>query len=174
MTKEIGRKLFQPGSYLRFLIRSTNHHGVHSPFLFSYLTKCLYKKLRGSYSRTERIVLKTIPYFEYHSLYFEGGNERLEGLLKKWFGHLRFDHPPYDLIVVKRRMLADIFLDKILPLCHNDSMILIEGIHKSQKDLHLWESLCQDPRVTVSVDYFYGGIIFLREEQAKQHFRIRI
>ncbi len=32
-------------SYLKFLIKSTNHHGVHSPFVYNFITKCLYKKL---------------------------------------------------------------------------------------------------------------------------------
>ncbi|GGD42800.1 hypothetical protein [Muriicola marianensis] len=170
----MSRRLFQIGSYLRFLIRSTNQHGVHSPFLFAYLTKCLYKKLKGPHSRTEKIALKSIPYFNYQSVYVEGKKEELEGLLKKEFGNLSFGRPPYDLVCIDREILSDTILDRILPLCHNSSMILIEGIHKSRKDLGLWELLCDDPRVTVSVDYFFGGILFLREEQAKQHFRIRI
>ena len=29
-------------AYLRFLIRSTNEHGVHSPFVFDLVTKCFY------------------------------------------------------------------------------------------------------------------------------------
>lgn len=31
-------------SYIKFLIKSTNQHGVHSPFVYHLLTKCLYKK----------------------------------------------------------------------------------------------------------------------------------
>ena len=31
-------------SYLRFLKNSTNQHGVHSPFVFSLVTKCFYDK----------------------------------------------------------------------------------------------------------------------------------
>ena len=33
-------------SYLRFLLKSTNQHGVHSPFVFSLVTKCFYDKKR--------------------------------------------------------------------------------------------------------------------------------
>ena len=35
---------FQIKSYLQFLWRSKNEHAVHSPFVFSLLTKCLYDK----------------------------------------------------------------------------------------------------------------------------------
>lgn len=31
-------------SYSRFLAKSTNQHGVHSPFVFQLVTKCLYEK----------------------------------------------------------------------------------------------------------------------------------
>ncbi|RAJ16969.1 O-methyltransferase [Olleya aquimaris] len=37
-------KVYQIQSYLKFLIRSTNQHGVHSPFVFDLVTKCFYDK----------------------------------------------------------------------------------------------------------------------------------
>ncbi|MFB9058003.1 O-methyltransferase [Mariniflexile ostreae] len=36
--------LFQVSQYIRFLLKSTNHHGVHSPFVFNLVTKCFYDK----------------------------------------------------------------------------------------------------------------------------------
>ena len=35
---------FQIKSYLTFLWHSKNEHAVHSPFVFSLLTKCFYDK----------------------------------------------------------------------------------------------------------------------------------
>lgn len=34
--------LYQIKSYLKFLLKSTNQHGVHSPFVFNLVTKCFY------------------------------------------------------------------------------------------------------------------------------------
>ena len=30
--------------YLLFFFRSTNQHGIHSPFVYDFVTKCLYSK----------------------------------------------------------------------------------------------------------------------------------
>jgi len=46
--------LFQIKSYLKFLWNSKNEHGVHSPFVFSLLTKCFYDKK----SKPEYAILK--------------------------------------------------------------------------------------------------------------------
>ena len=43
--------LFQIKSYLQFLWHSKNEHAVHSPFVFTLLTKCFYvKKLKSEYT----------------------------------------------------------------------------------------------------------------------------
>ena len=38
--------LYTLKSYIKFILTSTNEHGVHSPFVYSLLTKCIYKKQR--------------------------------------------------------------------------------------------------------------------------------
>jgi predicted O-methyltransferase YrrM len=47
--------LFQIKAYLKFLWNSKNEHGVHSPFVFSLLTKCFYDKK----SKPEYAILKS-------------------------------------------------------------------------------------------------------------------
>jgi len=46
--------LFQIKSYLKFLWQSKNEHAVHSPFVFSLITKCFYdRKPKAAYSALE-------------------------------------------------------------------------------------------------------------------------
>jgi predicted O-methyltransferase YrrM len=35
---------YQIKSYLKFVLKATNQHGVHSPFVYDFVTKCLYDK----------------------------------------------------------------------------------------------------------------------------------
>ena len=37
-----------------------------------------------------------------------------------------------------------------------------------------WAQIKQHPKVTVTVDVFYYGFVFIRKEQQKEHFKIRI
>ncbi|WP_178989011.1 O-methyltransferase [Winogradskyella schleiferi] len=36
--------MYQIKEYIKFLLNSTNQHGVHSPFVYNFITKCLYNK----------------------------------------------------------------------------------------------------------------------------------
>ena len=38
--------MYQILAYIKFLFSSTNQHGVHSPFIFNFVTKCLYDKTK--------------------------------------------------------------------------------------------------------------------------------
>ena len=43
--------MYQIIAYIKFLLKSTNQHGVHSPFVYDFITKCLYDKTKyKSYS----------------------------------------------------------------------------------------------------------------------------
>ena len=37
--------MYQQKKYFQFLLKSSNQHGVHSPFVYQLITKCFYKKI---------------------------------------------------------------------------------------------------------------------------------
>lgn len=62
---------------------------------------------------------------------------------------------------------------KILPFLHNDSVVLINPIHRHGIRKY-WEWIKNNPKVVVTIDTFTWGFVFFRKEQAKEHFKIRI
>jgi len=58
--------------------------------------------------------------------------------------------------------------------CGPDSLIIVDDIHWSLEMEEAWESIKNDPRVMLTVDLFFMGIVFYRQQfKVKQHFIIR-
>ena len=63
----------------------------------------------------------------------------------------------------------DFFINRL----NQASFIVFDDIHWSPGMEHAWEKMIADPRVSLSVDIFELGIVFLRKGVEKQHFVIR-
>jgi len=159
-------------SYLKFLAKSTNQHGVHSPFVFKYVTQCLYSKKRLHKNKSINVLLKTISYFNFDGV--SVNNKSIRELVKQNFPEVQFDKNTVDLLFTNE--LSAYSFEKILSegKLHNDSLILIDSIYANQQNLEQWNQLIALPKITVSIDMYYCGLISIRREQVKEHFRIRI
>ncbi len=164
---------FKLKSYLNFLLKSTNQHGVHSPFVFSFVTKCLYTKKRLHAQKSINILLKSINYFDLRHIQVSD-NPELESALLNSYPKLKVNEVTTDILFINdlnQNTVSHILSNKTL---HNDSMILMDGIHSNKEKENLWERLIHVPNIRVSLDMYYCGVLFLRKEQEKEHFTIRI
>lgn len=160
-------------SYLKFLLKSTNAHGVHSPFVFNYVTKCLYSKQKLAGDKVVNIILKSITYFDYKSIKIQETKD-LEKSVKRTFPEIKLNDPPLDLLYSKA-LDKEQFLQLVSEgTIRNDSMILINDIYENPTNKDKWNILTALPEVTVSMDLFHCGVLFIRREQEKEHFTIRI
>lgn len=63
---------------------------------------------------------------------------------------------------------------QLLPLLHNDSVLVFDDIHWSAEMEKAWEEIKRHPAVRCTVDVFFLGFVFLRSEfKTKQHFAVR-
>jgi len=73
-----------------------------------------------------------------------------------------------------RREPTESYFGQLLPLTHNDSILIFDDIHWSQGMEQAWETIKQDPSVRCTIDLFLIGIVLFRQEfKEKQHFSIR-
>ena len=181
-------------SYLKFWWQSKNEHGVHSPFVYELVTKCFYDRTKhNAYSRLYKTDSKTkflvrlSAYFKFKSCFIP------ESIAKNFEHALTLENKTYkfktfeDLIKTDSAILKTpclIYVDAItieqhsivnlLEICHRDSLILVESIRETKAQFKQWNQLKSVQDVMVSIDTFYWGLLFLRNEQAKEHFTIRL
>ncbi len=251
--------------YILFLLKSTNKHGVHSPFVFSLITKCFNKKtstskkkeffkvkkwllkdktiiqvndfgngskvfktnkrkvcdiakVAGIRNKNALLLIRLVNYFKPKTILEIGtsvglstsalsiGNKysdiiTLEGCpntansAKKLFEKFNFLNikvitGEFDKTLpnlINNQTFDFIFFDgnhtkqatlKYFTTCltniNNDTVFIFDDIHLTKEMYQAWNIVKEHPKVTVTIDTFYWGIVFFRKEQAKQHFTIRI
>ncbi len=163
--------LFKTISYLKFLLKSSNQHGVHSPFVFNFVTKGLYnKRIRNNISveytelksltkKEKKVISKIIHYFNIENICFDPIvlNENLNNEFK----------------VLYLKLSDELNLRKLNNLT-SKHLVVVHGIYKDKKSNLKWLEIIKKEDATVTMDLFYFGIIFFRKEQAKEHFNIRV
>ncbi len=194
-------------AYVKFLAKSTNEHGVHSPFVFNLVTKGLYNKSmeiknhanqQYKINKPTHISLNDLELLTRLSSYLkptqimlaESAPEAVKTCLKYGNNKVLFEtkqnfefvakmniSPLYDFAyfhsLFDRQNATRIFYD-CMSSTHSDSIIYFNNIRETEETLLLWESFCQHPKATVSINMYNKGIICFRPEQKKEHFNIRI
>lgn len=87
------------------------------------------------------------------------------------------DSPVVDLFFLdgnhKKQPTLDYF-EMLLPLANDDSIFIFDDIHWSQEMEAAWEIIKKDKRVTLTIDLFFIGLVFLKKEfLVKQDFVIK-
>ncbi|WP_424494779.1 O-methyltransferase [Salinimicrobium sp. GXAS 041] len=86
-------------------------------------------------------------------------------------------NPLFDMVFIdgnhqKEATLA--YFEKLLPVLHNDSVVIFDDIHWSRGMEEAWSAIIEHPKVSVTIDTFFQGFVFFRKEQRKEHFVIRV
>lgn len=84
---------------------------------------------------------------------------------------------PFDLIYFDGNHQKEAtlqYFNQCLEAAHNNSVFIFDDIHWSPEMQLAWEEIKNHPKVTVTIDTFFWGMVFFRKEQKKQHFTIRV
>jgi len=255
---------YQIIQYLKFLLKSTNQHGVHSPFVYKLVTTCFYDKTphkayqnlinyrkellenktkinitdlgagsqvmkqrvrtvsnmaknAGTTIHRAKLLYRLVNYLNCHTILELGTSlgiathamqlanlnatiTTIEGctqiseftqanfkkhqlepinVLTSDFGNAikNVSANPYDLIFFdgnhqKEASLS--YFESLLKTAHNNTVFIFDDIYWSKGMTEAWETIKQHPKVTVTIDTYYWGLVFFRQEQVKEHFSIRV
>lgn len=256
--------IYQSKKYIRFLRKSKNQHGIHSPFVYALVTQCFYDKKKypvyqlinqhrksllqsneviavtdfgagsrifssnnrkvaaiakhaGVSKKRQKLLVRLIRYLGAQQVIELGtsvglaaaamglantatkittieGCPETAGVAKTYFKHSGIENikviastfesyfdslqqQTFDVIYIdgnhkKENTLH--YFNTLLAQAHNETMFIIDDIYWSPSMTEAWEQMIQHPQVTVSIDTFQWGLLFIRNEQQKQHFTIRV
>ncbi len=187
--------LFLIKSYLQFLWHSKNEHGVHSPFVFLLLTQGLYNKkiklpdadlstYKGVNSKKSRLLFKIVHYFSPKSILIVGDitfEKEVIALANPKAKididiDIDIDNAIYNCIYfssIPTNSITNETIEQLVSTIENDSFWILEDIHANPAAEAIWQTLKQNPKVTVTIDTYHFGLVFFRREQVKEHFIIR-
>lgn len=67
------------------------------------------------------------------------------------------------------------YFEALMQKIHQNSVLVFDDIYWSEGMHRAWEEIKKHPRVSLSIDTFYSGYVFFREEiREKQHYRFLI
>lgn len=171
-------------SYIQFLLKSSNEHGIHSPFIFSLVTKCFYnKKQFTEYQSIKKYSLEKITYkerkflyrlpifFSFKTMFIVEKNHFFSDFFRR-FTSLEKTTQKVDFIVITD--FSSVEIKDLLAMMHNDSLLLVVSPYKSQQSKLFWQQILENKLFTATIDTFNFGLAFVRNEQTKQHFTIRM
>ncbi|MCM4168805.1 hypothetical protein KCTC52924_02499 [Arenibacter antarcticus] len=160
-------------SHIKFWLTATNQHGVHSPFVYRFVTKCLYHPRHYKTSKSIGIPLRTLAYFTVKKVQLITDNREIENQLS--INGISISDTPTTFIYLDS--LNETTIEKYVTgnlRATNDTIIYIPQIYRDVKRNKLWQTLVELEVVQVSLDMYYGGLLFFKREQAKEHFKIRV
>lgn len=256
--------LYQITQYIKFIFKSTNQHGVHSPFVYNLVTKCFYDKNQhkpykaiynlkktllknktkinvtdlgagsrvmkqqkrliyniakhaGTTTKRAKLLYRLTKYFKpntvlelgtslgiatqamalgnnnanittiegcYETLVFTKAQLKKDNIKNVLFINGNFNeeikklnHNSFDLIFFDGNHQKDATLSyfkNLLNTANNNSVFIFDDIYWSKGMTEAWETIKKHPKVTVTIDTFFWGLVFFRTEQAKEHFKIRV
>jgi predicted O-methyltransferase YrrM len=65
------------------------------------------------------------------------------------------------------------YFENCLAKVHENTVFVFDDIYWSEEMESAWQQICADPRVMLSIDLFWLGLVFFRKAQPKQHFKLR-
>ena len=153
-------------SYLQFLVKSTNQHGIHSPYVYNYLTKGLYhnnKKFSTASTKSIRLLLSTIEYFQFKTVLCLNTEVCTE--IQSHFQDISLNSSnSYDLIVIEDLKNCENYSEQM----HNNSLLIVLNTKHQVKKNVLYQN-----HFTLTMNFHHTMAFSKRKEQKRQNFFIR-
>ena len=164
--------------YFNYYFNASNGkgHGVHSPFVFSFITAVLNSKelkQEADYSNKYRaLVIRMVAfYMPVVVMEFEATPSNKVNVLEELE-----NADTIGLLYIKQIKNAEdliSYFNAAIKKVNTESMLIFEGIHESKEMESSWEIIKMHNEAKLTIDLYKFGIVFFRQEQLeKENFTI--
>jgi len=83
----------------------------------------------------------------------------------------------YDLVFIDANHTYEAtikYFNSLIPFLNQEAIVIFDDIYWSKQMTKAWFEIQENERVTVSLDLFRLGIVFLDREQHKEYFKLRV
>jgi hypothetical protein len=161
---------FKIRAFLQFLYKSTNAHGVHSPFVYDLLTQAIYNKS----DKETSVEIKILKHLKPKSIRILSDDQNLIFKIKNIGIQIdKSNNEPQNHQCYIIQKLNQDTITAFLSQANPESFWIINNIYQNPQTAHLWKQLINGTKVTVSIDAFYIGLVFFKTTQAKENFTLR-
>jgi hypothetical protein len=168
--------------------------------VFDLVTKCFYDKTKfpeyshlKNNSKKNKLFFRVLRYFQPKTILKIGNSNEIDtnmfsseitsfeefqkNKISKNDNAFDFRLLTFDFIYFNKNQSQKSILkyfEMLLPTITNDTVCIINDIHKSIENENTWDIIKKHPKVKVTIDTFHFGMVFFRAEQEKEHFVIRV
>jgi hypothetical protein len=133
---------------------------------------------KGVNSKKSRLLYKIVRYFSPKSILIVGATtfEKEVIALANPKATIDIESTIYNCIYFSSigiNSITNETIEQLVLTIENDSFWILEDIHANPAAEAIWQTLKQNPKVTVTIDTYHFGLVFFRREQVKEHFIIR-
>lgn len=163
-------------AYIKFWFRSTNEHGVHSPFVFNFLTKAVYVPKEHAEKKDENwFFVKLFRYFEPDQICCLSRKSLLQFLSEETENNQVKKNGVSAYIVDETASKEGIReLERRLSEMGNNDFIVVDKRNKTPELTEFSRGLSRSLLTTVTLDFYFYDVFFFRREQKKQYFRLKL
>ena len=183
--------------YLLHRFKAKNRHGLHSPFVYRLVDEVIYdfrakkvynevEKLRsnnktGALPKVDQLLYRLVEDMKPGNLMVLG---QVDGVTKLYLQkavaeteiNTDLDNSgklDFVLIDANEKGQALKYVEDCLPKVYDNTMLVLNGIYKNDVIRQAWQQIKLNPKVTVTVDLFWIGLVFFRGGQVREDFCIR-